>query len=443
MKTDRMILLGSLAVVAAVFIAACDDVVAPSPGEEQPAPERPESRVAPESSPPEVVDPPVAASIPGRLTVASSRILSSYNIEVVAGDRQVTILWNGSAESSTIDGYWLGYWDVLTRTWKWYDSNNNTYKCARSAGCSDSYTITGLVNGRSYWFVIYAYRGQPGSYSFPSRSALSAKVLPRNAQFSYYACQQFGDSMPASGVFVDSRRSNHKTIAYNACLESKASSGTSAGRASVITSSPKLLTDCDASRESVTNMVYMAVINLATDVLRATVKNEEKLEKFLSDMWQTIAQQCAARPPSPVTVVGRAIFVPPISNYRVQYLSAMPGSTDPNEVYCPIVRKWLETCPQCTNTRVQHCTPASCQDVEICTNTRVEHCTPPSCEDVKICTNTRICDENGCRWDRVCGTERRCTPETCEFRWDRVCNTERQCTPERCEWRWDTVCSDT
>lgn len=306
-----------------------------------------------------------------------------------------------------------------------------------------SHTINGLVNGRSYWFVIYAYRGQPGSYLFPSRSAFSARVQPRTVQFSYYACQQFGDSMPASGVFVDSRRSNRETIAYNACLESKASSGTGAGRASVITSSPKLLTDCDASRESVTNMVYMAVIDLATDVMRATVNNEGKLEKFLSDMWQTIAQQCAARPPSPVTIVGRAVFVPPISNYRVQYLSTMPGSTDPNEVYCPIVRKWLGTCPQCTNTRVQHCTPASCRDVDICTNTRVEHCTPPSCKDVKTCTNTRICDDNGCRWDTICTTKRVCTPETCEFRWDRVCNTVRQCTPETCEWRWDTVCSET
>jgi len=304
MKTDRMILLGLLAVVAAVFIAACDDVVAPLPGEEQPAPERPESTVAPESSPPEVVDPPVAASIPGRLTVASSRILSSYDIEVVAGDQQVTVLWNGSAESSTIDGYWLGYWDVLTRTWKWYDSNNNAYKCARSAGCSDSYTITGLVNGRSYWFIVYAYRGQPGSYSFPSRSAFSARVLPRDVQYSYYACQQFGDSMPASGVLVDSRRANSATIAYNACLESRAASTASDSRASAITSDPKLLTDCDASRQSITDMVYMSVISLTTEALREIVNNEEKLEKFMSDMWQTIAQQCAARPPSPVTIVG-------------------------------------------------------------------------------------------------------------------------------------------
>ena len=427
------------------LVAACDDVVAPSHGTDESAPKTAGSETASEMPAPVTLEPPVPTTTTGKLAIASSSILSSYKIEVVAGNQLVTVLWNGNAaDHNAIDGYWLGYWDVLTRTWIYRDSNNNPYQCRLSEGCFDNYTIKNLVNGRSYWFIVWAYRGQPGSYSLPSRSAFSDRVKPRDVQFSYYACQQFGDSMPASGVFVDSRRTNSETIAYNACLESAASSTDSvSGRAPAVTINPKLLVDCDGSKEGVFDTVYMAAISLATGALGKILRREIDLEKFLRDKRPLIAQQCSIRLPAPIRIVGRLVFASPVANYRVQYLTVIPNSNDPNEVYCPIIKEWLGTCPQCTNTRVQHCTPASCRDVESCTNTRVEQCTPPSCQDVEICTNTRICDENGCRWDRVCGTERRCTPETCEFVWDTVCTTERQCTPETCEWRWDTVCSDT
>ncbi len=92
------------------------------------------------------------------ITVSAATAKSPRNLRGVSGDAEIVLKWQSPESTDTVNSYTVRWWNHESAP----TNTPRTATVAPAAGTEQTYTITGLTNGTTYWIDVAAvYNGPP------------------------------------------------------------------------------------------------------------------------------------------------------------------------------------------------------------------------------------------------------------------------------------------